>query len=223
MIKAVFFDLDGTLVEFKLDVYGSKIEVLKVIRSMVPNLEGLDETRSYFTMLDKVRTSTNKATYEKIREHIYEVLNTFEEKAARETELRPRAIEVLHELRNSGKKLALLTNSGKKAVNFVLSKFQMDNYFDIVLTRDDVEFMKPSPIGVHFLLDYFKLKPHECITVGDGIIDIVPSKIAGIKTIVIAGGFTPVERLKQEKPDYILYNLTDIVPIIDQLGVSKKA
>ncbi len=41
MIKAIFFDLDGTLVEFKLDIHGSKIEVLKVIKSILPDLWGL--------------------------------------------------------------------------------------------------------------------------------------------------------------------------------------
>jgi pyrophosphatase PpaX len=218
MIRAVFFDLDGTLVEFKLDVYGSKVEVVKVIKSIVPNLEGLDDTRSYFMMLDKVRVSTNKVVYESVRERVYSVLDNWEERAACETELRPKAMEVLQELRNSGKKIALLTNSGKKAVKYVLSKFHMDDYFDIILTRDEVEFMKPSPVGVRLLLNYFKFKPHECMTVGDGVIDILPSKVVGVKTIVIAGGFTPVEKLKQEKPDYIVYNLIDIVPIIDQLG-----
>jgi len=217
MIKAVFFDLDGTLVEFNLDVYGSKVEVLKVIRSIMPNLEGLDGTKNYYMMLDKVRASSNKIVYEDVRERVYNVLNTYEERAARETELRTNAIEVLRELRNSGKKLALLTNSGRKAVNFVLRKFQMGAYFDIILTRDDVEFMKPSPAGVHHLLDSFKLKPYECVTIGDGVIDIVPSKIAGIKTIVIVGGFTPIERLRQEEPDHIVYSLADIIPLISQL------
>jgi HAD superfamily hydrolase (TIGR01549 family) len=217
MIKAVFFDLDGTLVEFKLDVHGSKIKVVKVIKSILPDIEGLDGSGSYHMMLDRVRESTEKAVYEKVREQVYSILNSFEEDAARKTELRPDVIEVLNELRNSGKKLALLTNSGRKAVNFVLNRFQITDFFDIILTRDDVKFMKPSPVGVRYLLDSFKLKPWECVTVGDGIIDIKPSQIVGVKTIVILGGFTSIEKLRNEGPDHIVYNLADIIPLIGQL------
>jgi phosphoglycolate phosphatase len=217
MIKAIFFDLDGTLVEFKLDIHGSKIEVLKVIKSILPDLGGLDGSVSYHMMLDKVRESAEKVVYKKVRERVYSVLNSFEEEAARKTELRPNAIDVLSELRNSGKKLAILTNSGRRAANFVLNRFQITDFFDIILTRDDVEFMKPSPVGIRYLLDSFKLKPWECVTVGDGIIDITPSKIVGVKTIVVLGGFTPIEKLRNEGPDRIVSSLTDIIPLIGQL------
>ncbi|MEM3403364.1 MAG: HAD family hydrolase [Nitrososphaeria archaeon] len=214
MIKAVFFDLDGTLIEFKLDVQSAKEEVVKVIQSTIPKAHGIDYRQSYMTMLDEVRRISDDETYLKVRSAIFRVLDKFEEKAAKESILRKGALEALSALKEQGKIVALLTNSGKKAVDEILEKFNIRKYFDIVLTRDEVKFMKPSPEGIYHLLSLFKVKADECLTVGDGVIDIIPSKAAGIKTVVVVGGYTPIEKLVQEKPDYIIHSLGELLPLI---------
>jgi len=214
MIKAVFFDLDGTLIEFKLDVRSAKEEVVRVIRSIIPEAREFDYGQSYFTMLDEVRKISDEETYLKARSAVFKVLDRFEEKAAKEATLRKGALETLSTLRRHGKMVALLTNSGKKAVDNILEKFDIRKYFDIVLTRDDLKFMKPSPEGIYNLLSFFKVKADECLTVGDGVIDIIPSRIAKIKTVVVVGGYTPIERLIQENPDYIIHSLEELLPLI---------
>ncbi|MGQ9780648.1 MAG: HAD family hydrolase [Nitrososphaeria archaeon] len=217
MIKAVFFDLDGTLVEFKLDVGRSKAEVLKLIISMVPNIEGLDGTKSYYHMLDEVSNSVDFQTYEKIRASLYAILDKYEEAAAKRTRLREGALNTLMYLKTSGRKIALLTNSGRSAVDYVLQRFNIGKYFDKVLTRDELKFMKPSPEGIYHLLNFFDLNPEECVIVGDGVIDIIPSRIAGLKSIIVSGGYGTIEKVVQEKPDYLISSLSDLASLIESL------
>jgi HAD superfamily hydrolase (TIGR01509 family) len=220
MIKAVFFDLDGTLVEFKLDVRGSKAEVLSLIRSVAPGVKGLNETCSYYSMLDKVRKSVDSKTYERIQGSAYAILDRYEMEAAKETSLREGALDVLKYLRISGKKIALLTNSGRRAVGLILERFDIEKYFDKVLTRDELSSMKPSPEGICLLLNLFGLKPDECVTVGDGAIDIIPSRTVGLKSIIVAGGYGPFRKVLEQKPDYLIQSLSDLPNLLELLETS---
>ena len=217
MIRCIFFDLDGTLIEFNLDVQGSRYEIFKAINSLVPSLEGLNEKYSTFSMLEKVRVSVDESKYKEVRSLVYSICDAFEERATEQTKLRDDAINVLDFLRDSNRRIALFTNSGRKAVNKILNRFDLRKYFDLVVTRDDVELMKPSPKGIYLLLKALDSDPLECVMVGDGVIDIIPAKDAGVRVIVVSGGFNPISRLLEEKPDYVISTLKDLPKLIYSL------
>lgn len=217
MIRAIIFDLDGTLIEFKLDVQSSKNKVIQLVREMVPNIDGLDTSQSYYHMLERVRCMVDEKTFERVKLEVYSILERFEEKAVQETSLKHGVREVLTELRGLGKKIALLTNSGRKTTFYALIKFDIINFFDIILSRDDVEFLKPSTLGFQRTLSLLNLSASECISVGDGLIDIIPSKALGIKFVAVVGGYNPIEKMLEYKPDYIISSLSELPVLINEM------
>ncbi|MCX8189004.1 MAG: HAD family hydrolase [Nitrososphaeria archaeon] len=217
MIRAVIFDLDGTLIEFKLDVKSSKEKVIHFIKEMVPDINGLDSNLTYYHILESVREMVDKKKFEFIKLEVYKILERFEDKAVQETSLKTGVMEALTELKVLGKNIALLTNSGRNATFKALKKFNILNFFDIILTRDDVEFMKPSTFGFQKTLSLLNLSADECVSVGDGLIDIIPSKALGIKFVAVSGGYNPIEKILEYKPDYIITSLLELPPLIKRL------
>ncbi len=217
MIRAIIFDLDGTLIEFKLDVQSSKSEVINVIREIVPNVNGLNANQSYYHMLERVRCIVDEKRFEHVKLEVYKILEKFEDKAVQETSLKNGVREALMELKDLGKKIALLTNSGRNATLKALKKFNIINFFDVILSRDDVQFLKPSTLGFQKILALLNLDVSECISVGDGLIDIIPSKALGIKFVAVLGGYNPIERILEHKPDFIISSLLELPPIIKGL------
>ncbi|MEM1986064.1 MAG: HAD family phosphatase [Nitrososphaeria archaeon] len=217
MIRAVIFDLDGTLIEFKLDVQSSKSEVIHFIKEIAPNVNGLNVNQSYYHMLERVRCMIDEKTFESVKFEVYKILEKFEDKAVLETSLKYGVREALMELKDLGKKIALLTNSGRTATFRALTKFDIINFFDLILSRDDVEFLKPSTFGFQKVLSLLDLSAEECISVGDGLIDIIPSKSLGIKFVAVTGGYNPIEKILEYKPDYVIGSLLELPSLIKKL------
>jgi len=217
MIKAIIFDLDGTLIEFKLDVYSSKNEVIHLIKRELPNIVGLDVSQPYHLMLGKVRGFVDEKTFESIKLKVFKVLDKFEEKAVQETSLKEGARDALIELNRLGIRITLLTNSGKTATINALKKFGIIDLFEIVLSREDVEFLKPSTSGFKKMLTLLNLDASECLSAGDGLIDLIPSKALGIKFVAVAGGYNPIEKMLEHRPDYVVNSLSELPMLVSEL------
>lgn len=217
MIKAIIFDLDGTLIEFKLNVQSSKNEVINAIRGLAPNINGLYANQSYHYMLEKVRSEVDEKKFEHIKFEVFKILEKFEEQAIQETYLKDGVRETLMELKGLGKKITLLTNSGRNNTFKALTKFDIIDFFDFILSREDVQFLKPSTFGFQKMLALLDLDASECLSVGDGLIDIIPSKVLGIKFVAVAGGYNPIEKMLEYKPDYIISSLSELPALIKRL------
>jgi phosphoglycolate phosphatase-like HAD superfamily hydrolase len=71
------------------------------------------------------------------------------------------------------------------------------------------------------LIDYIKsnkFKKSEVVIIGDSPEEIEMGKIAGIKTIVITGGYYSTPRLGKSKPDFLINNLNELIEIIKKLN-----
>jgi len=217
MVKAIIFDLDGTIIEFKLDVQASKREVVETIMGLLPNVKGLDVSQPYHLMLESVRNQVDMDTYKLIRSKVFKILDRFEERAVQETSLKDGVWEALMELKGLGKRLTLLTNSGRNATLKALKKFNIVNFFEIVLSRDDVPFLKPSTSGFQKMLSLLKLDAGECLSVGDGLIDVIPSKALGIRFVAVKGGYNPIERIMEYSPDYVISSLSELPSLVRRI------
>lgn len=98
--------------------------------------------------------------------------------------LYPHAIEVLKKLKSIGKKIALVTITGRLRTELLLERHNLKPYFDTVVTGDDVKKRKPNPEVITKALEKMSGKKDEAIIVGDGSGDVLAGKAAGIATAV---------------------------------------
>lgn len=133
-------------------------------------------------------------------------------------ELYPDALDVLRDLKESGKKLALITSSFHRVLDPVLTKFELDEIFDVVLCSEDVENIKPHPEPLHKALKQLGGTPAEAIMIGDSDKDILAGHNAGLDSVL----FFPVEHQEiynleefmGHAPTYVVSNFWDVSKIV---------
>jgi len=98
----------------------------------------------------------------------------------------PDTIDFLKEMKEKGMKLILVSNTDNFSVDFVLDKFELKQYFDVIALSCDVGYLKTDPEMFDKVLKEAGLKKEEVIMVGDSFeTDIKGAEKAGIKPVLI--------------------------------------
>jgi HAD superfamily hydrolase (TIGR01509 family) len=116
---------------------------------------------------------------------------------ARRAVAQPDAQRLCAALVERGIVLGVLTRNRSDIAAETLRAIGFDRWFepDVVLGRDDAP-AKPSPAGVHLLLDRWRARPEEAVMVGDFRFDVDAGNAAGTATVLVErGGPTPWREL----------------------------
>ena len=149
VVEAVIFDLDGTLAHFNLDFKTLRAEVRSYLMRMGVPASVLNVNESIFEMLKKaeifVKNSGKPAeAFEEVRNQALAIAEKYEMEAASTTSLMPGANETLKELKRMKLKMGLCTTSSEKAANYILQRFKIEDFFQVVVPRNKVKYVKPS-------------------------------------------------------------------------------
>lgn len=138
-----------------------------------------------------------------------------------DVELFPDALEVLKELKNSGKHLALITTSERRMVMPALEKYDIAELFETIVTDDDIEKSerKPHPKPLLMALERMGGTPNQAIMVGDRDKDIVAGQSAETDTALFCSvehqKHYSLDKLMEHKPTYVMSEFRDLIKIAD--------
>ncbi len=225
-VKALIFDLDGTLAAFNLD-YRTVRKLVKnylVGRGIPDNLLSLDE--SVFEMLGKTETWARESgkSEEFIDELRHEALNTtesYELEAASRTNLLPGVVETLRTLRNKGLRIGLCTINSEKSVDHILERFNLASLFDVTVSRNQVWHVKPDPEHLLVALKVLGAAPEETLVVGDSRVDMQSAKALGAIAVGLPTGVSSVEQLMVGGADYVVTKMSDMPLLVERLKESR--
>jgi HAD superfamily hydrolase (TIGR01549 family) len=115
---------------------------------------------------------------------LWEVLNELEFYYAGKSSLMQGATELLQELHDRGRQLAILTRNTMPVVKQTLRACAIDHFFPLehILDRDSC-IPKPSPDGIMHLLGFWKADADDTVMVGDYLYDLEAGKGAGVATV----------------------------------------
>ncbi len=222
-IKAVVFDLDGTLTEFNLDYKAVRAEVMQFLvnHDMPASIFSINE--SIFEMLKKTKVyMKNNGKKEKefstIQKRVFSIARKHELKAARETSLLPGIFEMLKTLKKMGLKLAIFTINGEKSTEYILNNFRLKSFFDAVVTREFVSKIKPDPVHLGAVLKTLNVNADEAIVIGDSVVDIRSAKILNVMAVGMAASSDAIGKLNRAGATYILESIVDLPTLIVQLN-----
>lgn len=226
MIRAVIFDLDGTLTDFNLDIKACRTEVIKLLtkQDLPSSLFSLKE--SAFDMLVKVKNylraeGAEKQEFVKFREIVFSVVESCELEAARTTRMFDGIPETLQKLRDMKLKLALCTISGEKATSYLLKRFRLGNFFDAVITRESVLEVKPHPAHLEAALEALNVGSQEAAVVGDSVKDMECASQLKVLAVGVATGISSIEELSLSGAHYLASSANDVPTLIQQLNREK--
>lgn len=216
MGAAAIFDVDGTLVSFKFDLRGTRQELIAELTRRGYDTAGLELSTPTQAILDFARSqeNANEGAYEEVRRAVFSILDRFETRSAASTSVFPGTREALEELKAKGVRLAVLTNSGRKAAATSLGRAGLVDLFEFIMTRDDTPVMKPRPEGLAMAAAALALPRASVCYVGDSPYDIAAAKGAGVRSVAVATGRHTVERLREEGADAVIPSLSALGAVL---------
>jgi phosphoglycolate phosphatase len=218
-LKAVIFDLDGTLTAFNLDYLTLRSEVRSfLIRTGIP-ASVLFVNESVFDMLNKTEiylknTGKSSRKIEKIRNEALAIAERHELEAAKTTELFPNVMETLETLKKNGLKIGLCTVSSEKSVNYILKRFRLANLFDAVIPRSKVKHVKPSGEHLAAVLKALKVSPRKAMLVGDAARDMQCAKELKVMAVGLSTGVSTPKDLMNAGANYLVTSIADLPNLI---------
>jgi HAD superfamily hydrolase (TIGR01509 family) len=233
--KFIFFDMDGTLIDSvgvwnQIDQKLIENQTNKIVDEII-----IQNDRD--TQLQKSSSEANpylcycqylKEKYkfqlspEEIIKLRYEIAQDFLQNII---DYKPQADLIIKKLKEKNFTLAITTTTKRTNMEIyrtlnknIISKASLDEYFDLIYTREDVAKIKPNPEVYLKAIQAFNAKPEECIVFEDSLVGIKAAKNAGLKTVAIYDKYSnnDIEEIKQQA-DFFINNYAELLSIIENL------
>ncbi len=180
-LKAIVFDLDGTLTD-TVEVWRTTLNETLALAN-VPAIERKVYIEKWWGMdgRNKIRLTTgitDKAELDRLYKYLVERLVENMQK----TEILPKVIETVSKLKEMGLKLGVVSNSNIDVVETQMKATNLGQYFDAFIADTEP---KPSPEGINRACESLGVSKDEAIFVGDSSYDVRAGKNAKIKTIIV--------------------------------------
>lgn len=210
-VKAVIFDLDGTLVDSMWMWKSIDIEYLGRFGIELPAdlqscIEGMSfsETACYFKErfhleddIDQIKADWNQMAWDKY---------------ANEVPLKAGVAEYLELLRKKGIKMGIATSNSRELVELVTKKHQIHSYFQSIRTSCEVSKGKPAPDIYLQVAKDLGVEPKECLVFEDVIQGIMAGKNANMKVVAVKDAYSEEQtERKRELSDYYINSYVELL------------
>lgn len=212
-VKAVLFDLDGTLID-------SIPLIVASLRHAMATVLGLDLTDEQ--LMRNIGTPLVKQMRGFSPEHADELLRVYREHNAIHHDSwvneYPMTRETLASLRAGGYPVGVVTSKAGEGARRGLAVTGLGQYIDTLVTCDDTDKHKPEPEPLHLAAERFGVKTTECVYVGDSEFDMIAAKAAGAVSIAALWGPFPAKTVLGPGVDHALESIVGLPSLLDDLN-----
>jgi len=206
----LIFDLDGTLIDSKLDL----AHAVNAARGYM-GIQPIEHDTVYSWVGDGApvlmrRALGPEASDTQVQRALEYFLAYYREHMLDYTTLYPGVREALDRLREAGVKLAVLTNKPVRFSQAIIDGLGVGGHFQRVYGGNSFEQKKPHPVGVEALLTECGVARERALMVGDSAVDIRTARNAKILACGVTYGFQP-ETLADEPPDLLVDHPGELV------------
>ena len=202
--EGIIFDIDGTLTSTNDLIFASFNYVMgKYLNKTLTN----NEIISLFGPTEDVILEEWTGTdYSRARQDYYDFYSENHAMA----DLYPGILEILTFIKSKRIPLSIFTGKGKEATIITLKKLRIYDYFNMIITGDDVNEHKPSPEGILKFVEKYKLNPEKVLMIGDSPSDIEASRAAGVKIASVLWDSYSKGKATKMKSDYVFNAVSEL-------------
>jgi phosphoglycolate phosphatase len=208
-VRALIFDLDGTLIDSKLDL------ALCVNATLAELGRAPLDHETIFSYVGQgapwliARALGGDASEEDCQRGLDFFIKYYSEHKLDNTKLYPGARETLDALK--GMPMAVLTNKPVRISRIIIQELGIFEHFRFVYGGNSFDRKKPDPMGATSILREFGALPTQVMLIGDSEIDVQTARNSGTWAAGVTYGFGS-HRLAEFPPDILVDNLTELLP-----------
>ncbi len=212
MPKAIFFDVDGTIIPLKVVIKNFQETCKHFKIKVLTSKEILNKSIGYRLSEIIPKVIPEAKPFEK------EFIKYFEDNQIKNFKkygrLLPFVKSTFKEIIKRKIKIGIITTKKRREAKAILDGYNLP--YDIIIGNNDVKNRKPDPEPVLKACKKLKVKPKDCIFVGDTLFDMKAAKSAGCLAIGVLTGWGNRKNLKRAGADYIIKDLSDLIKLIER-------
>jgi pyrophosphatase PpaX len=211
-LKAVLFDIDGTLLDSAEFIYRAFAHVLRE-RKLPPRSRADMAAVMGVSLEECYRVLAGGGDLEAMcREH-----RAFQRQHLDLPRAFPGAIEVLEELARMGLRMAAVTTRSRISSLTTLERCGLARFMQTVMSAEDTPNLKPHPEPLRKALAVLKVKPAQAVMVGDTEADVQAGRSAGTLTVGAVYGFQGAA-VQRCNPDYVIRSIRELPAVLARIG-----
>ena len=199
----LIFDLDGTLVDSKLDLAHSVNATREHFGLPALDVKTIGQYVGNGAPVLIRRAMGNGASDADVRKALEYFLSHYDDHKLDYTRAYPGIPEALAELEAAGVRMAVLTNKPVRVSTAIVEGLGLAGYFAKIYGGNSFEQKKPDPVGVNTLLADLGAARERTLMVGDSSVDVRTARNAGVKCCGVSYGFQP-ESFEDDPPDMMV-------------------
>ncbi|MDV6315040.1 HAD-IA family hydrolase [Idiomarina sp. HP20-50] len=213
-VKAVLFDLDGTLLDTAPDLGAALNAVCEQYERPPINAEVFTPKASHGSRgLLQLAFADDYAHMETELRHAF--LSAYKNNIALHTQPYPGVLELLAVLQRESIKVAIVTNKPERLTQQLLPHFPAFEAIQIVVSGDTLSVSKPSPDPLFYAAEKLGVEPADCLYVGDAERDIEAGRNAGMVTVLAEYGYISNEDQPQRwQADYHIASPLELLQLL---------
>ena len=218
-IKAVLFDLDGTLLDTLPDLHAATNAMLLDMGQ--PELP-LESVRSYVgrgipnlikrAMADSLHVSEDGAPASP--EAIASFRRHYARENGRQVSVYPGVVKGLERLKALGLPLGIVTNKADAFIRPLLEQTGIADYFDVLVGGDLLPKVKPDPSPVVWACGRLGFLPQEVLFIGDSVNDFLSARAAGCPVFLLPYGYNEGRDVREFDADAIIGSVDEALELI---------
>ena len=202
--KGIIFDVDGTLTFTNQLIFDSFNHITK--KYLDKSFSDEEVIALFGPTEDVILKEICNDEYESARKDYYKYYKDNHSIA----QLYDGIKSLIVEIKNADVLLSIFTGKGRTSALITLDEFELTNYFDLIVSGDDVENHKPSPEGINKFLQMYDLNPKDVLMIGDAPSDIIAANESGVEIASVVWDSYAEEEVRKLNPKNIFHSVAEL-------------
>lgn len=220
-VKEIFFDFEGTVVDFQWQLMPAEEECLNALGKAGFNRELYGANPSYAHIynhtLNLFRQREVNGDSDSAMAIIDKIYDKYDADALSRWNIYPDTLKVLEEMRKEGFRMGIISNIGQESLHSAMDRLGLSEQLEIIISRDDVEQLKPHPEGLLRAAKLLEVDPAQSIFIGDSLNDIGAARAAGMLAGFIRGGQDSEEAMTRFPADLEIDSLSQLPKAVSKI------